>query len=74
MCFGSFTVQFWVEGFLFPTLPVATLDITATAFVGWMLVCGLAGGLFWGRKHRRQWDRENDADALYEEAVRSWHE
>lgn len=38
---------------------------------GFMLVCGLLGGLIWGRKHRMQWENENRADELLEEVIRS---
>jgi hypothetical protein len=56
---------------IFFHLVLHTVHFSFIKLFGFMLVCGLAGGLIWGRKHRIQWENENRADELLEEVVRS---
>ncbi len=44
-----------------------TATMSAWQIIGLLTVCCLAGGLWEGRKHRRQWERENAAASILEE-------
>ena len=44
-----------------------TISLSMGQMVALMVVCGLIGGLWWGRRHRRQWERENAQAEMIEE-------
>jgi HEAT repeat protein len=56
---------------IFLHLVLHSIHFSFLRLFGLMLVCGLLGGLLWGRKHRKQWENENRADELLEEVIRS---
>ena len=46
-----------------------TLNTGTWQIVGLLAVCCLAGGLWWGRKHRRRWQDENAAGEIADEIL-----
>ena len=51
-------------GMVIGGLPVFVLHIAVESvkmsnkqLIGWLVVCCLGGGFWWGRKHRREWER-----------------
>ena len=50
-------------------LMIHSADWSWLTLVEVMAVCGLIGGLIWGRKHRRRWENEYNADELFREVM-----
>ena len=44
-----------------------TVELGRWQVIGLLSACCLAGGLMWGRKHRRQWERENSAGEMMDD-------
>jgi hypothetical protein len=57
---------YFVYGAVVGGLPVFIFHILAESaamstwhLIGWLTVCCLGGGFWFGRKHRRQWEHDN---------------